>query len=156
MTSLLLIANFIFKKVVEFQLEPSLRSRLKKNYSTLMISLVTTMTKVFIRACRDKVITGLRQPARLLTFSKARCQESLDVEESLFVQQVGDWRQPYVDILQHRYCQKIVLMQQEFKRSHQSSLWRKVFYLGEALMKHLLGAQQVMKWRKLLKKWRSW
>lgn len=30
------------------------------------------------------------------------CQEPLYTRESLFIQEVGDWRQPYMDFLQQR------------------------------------------------------
>lgn len=32
----------------------------------------------------------------------SRFQETVDVNEALFVQEVGDWRQPYFNYLQHR------------------------------------------------------
>lgn len=31
-----------------------------------------------------------------------KCQEFLDVKESLFVEEVGDWRQPYLDFFQRK------------------------------------------------------
>lgn len=31
-----------------------------------------------------------------------QCQEPLEVEESFFIQEGGDWRQPYLDLLLHR------------------------------------------------------
>lgn len=42
--------------------------------------------------------------------SCAKYQEFLDVWESLFVPEAGDWRQPCFDFLQHRYCHQIVMM----------------------------------------------
>lgn len=31
-----------------------------------------------------------------------KCQEFLDVNESLFIEEAGDWKQPYLDFLQHK------------------------------------------------------
>lgn len=32
----------------------------------------------------------------------SKCQEMVDVNEALFIQETGDWREPYLDYLQHR------------------------------------------------------
>lgn len=39
-----------------------------------------------------------------LIFRKSayKCQDFLDVKESLLVEEAGDWRQPYLDFLQHK------------------------------------------------------
>lgn len=50
-------------------------------------------------------------------------QEPLDIEESLFVQEAQDWRQPYLDFLLHRLLPSN--RSDEMRISPQSSLLKK-------------------------------
>lgn len=49
-----------------------------------------------------------------------RCQEAVDVNEALFVQEVGDWRQPYLDYLQYRLlpsnCTNVAMIRKKSSR----------------------------------------
>lgn len=66
-----------------------------------------------------------------------KCQESVDISEALFIQEAGDWRQPYLDYLQHRFSLLIALVLPKFGKGPQNSLSRKGNYLGKDLVEHL-------------------
>lgn len=61
------------------------------------------MISAYTVACTGKDVIGRKCPRMQLDFKRicAKCQESDDIGESLFGQEVKDWRQPYLIFLQH-------------------------------------------------------
>lgn len=54
----------------------------------------------------------------------AQCQEPLDIGESLYVQEYGDWRQPYLDFLRHWLLSSNSSYATKIKKKSSKSLWR--------------------------------
>lgn len=44
----------------------------------------------------------MKQDVAELQKKPTKYQESIVVEESLFIEEAGDWRQPYLDFYQHK------------------------------------------------------
>lgn len=44
----------------------------------------------------------MKQDAADLQGKCTKCQECLDIKEALFIEEAGDWRQPYLDFLEQK------------------------------------------------------
>lgn len=97
----MLRASFTIEVVVALWPEPCHvrgQERIARRSKTFM----KTMTSIFTDACKGKDTTDVcRDKAAELQYACPQCQQPLDTREFLFVQSVGDWRQPQLDFLLH-------------------------------------------------------
>lgn len=66
-------------------------------------SVAETTKSAYIDACKGGYYwPSMKQDAADLQGKCTKCQECLDVQEALFLEEAGDWRQPYLDFLEHK------------------------------------------------------
>lgn len=109
------------------------------------------LERIHDSTCADNHISLYKRNNRKALFAKhgqyaasvqqncPKCQEMIDVTEALFIQEVGDWRQPYLDYLQHRLLLSNHTDAAKIQKKSLKYLSTKEHYSKEDLTRRLSG-----------------